>query len=495
MQKNKFAMTIFIAALVLSMLACSLGAQPTPTPAPTNTPVPTNTPAPTDTPVPTDTPEPTATPEPTETVAPPPAKDTEAPSDSGNDSGSDSGMSEVEDGTLGVLALSNWKTEGGYWVITGLVLNKTDDAVDGIEIEIEVFDANDNSLYKETTWSDLYTLAPGKASPFSLWISEDDLSEPDHYVATIVGQSQSSSEYANLEIVNMVTAMDEYGYYYVTGEIVNNGSEPASINGVAGALFDSNEELVTAESSGIYAHYIDPGDSGPFRVSITTPPDAELTTYVIYVDSEVTDQADYYDFEFGETHANYMDSFGNFHLVGQITNNAEETLNVSTIAALLDADGKVIDVSSGYLPFYAIEPGETLPYDVSGWTTVNYIDGYYDEKAASYHIWVDYYWVYPSTYEFVTITSSDDDNLFKSGSATFTGNALNNSTETLENVIVVVTLYSKETGLPYATEYTYIDEDELAPEASGAYEISMWLPDDFEKDNYDVVVLVKGTKK
>jgi hypothetical protein len=491
MHKNKFALAIFVAALVLSMLACSVGAQPTATPVPTNTPAPTNTP------VPTNTPEPTKAPEPTETVAPPPAKDTEVPKDTEapKDGGNESGLSEVEDGTVGILALSNWKTDGGYWVITGLVINKTDQAVDSLEIEIEVFDANDKSLYKETTWSDLYTLAPGSTSPFSLWVSEDDITDPDHYVATIVGQSQSDASAANVEIVKVTEVTDDYGYVYLTGEVVNNGSEPALVNGLAGAIFDAAGELVTGESSGVYMHYIDPGDSGPFRISITAPADADLSDYTIYVDASVTEQANYYDFAFGETQANYLDSFGNFHLVGNLTNSATETLNVSMIAALLDADGNVIDVASGYIPYYAIEAGETLAYDVDGWATVNYIDGYYDEKAASYHIWVDYYWAYSSSYEFVTMSSKDDDSLFKSDSATFTGSAVNNSTETLENVIVVVTLNNKETGMPYATEYAYIDEDELAPDASGLYEITMWLPDGFDKDSVDVVVTVKGTKK
>ena len=182
--------------------------------------------------------------------------------------------------------------------------------------------------------------------------------------------------------------------------------------------------------------------------------------------------------------------------MGELTNNAEETLNVSMIAALLDANGNVIDVTSGYLPFYSIAPGETLPYDVDGWSVVNYIDGYFDEMADTYHIWVDYYWVYPSSYELtaLTIDEATDEHEIKDTSATFTGNVVNQTDVTMESVIVVVTLHDKATGMPIATNHSYLSDDLLAG-ASGAYEVTLWLPLDLDPDTVEYRILVKGSVK
>jgi len=492
MQIRKLSMVLFVTAIVLSILACNLGAQPTPTPEPTNTPVPTDTPVPTNTPEPTATPEPTSTPEPTETAAPPPTKE-----DSGGDNGGDDmgNSGDVPEGVLGIGQLNNWKTDGGYIIITGLVINNTDRGVDGIEIEVEVFDSNDTSIYVDTAYTDLYTLAPGTTSPFAMYIDGEDLTDPDRYVATIVGNSSSNNEPADVSIENVVTVIDDYGYVHITGEVFNNGSEPAQVNRIAGAVFDVDGNLISGEGSGNNMHYIDPDDSGPFRVSITVPDDVDIDNYELYVDAEVTEQANYYDFEFSESHENYMDQFDDFHLVGEITNYADETLNVSMIAALLDEDGNVIDVSSGYLPFYSIAPEETLPYDVDNWSVVNYTDGYFDEVAASYHIWVDYYWVYPSSYDLteLTIDENADEHEIDDTSATFTGMVLNETDADMESVIVVVTLYDKESGLPVATNYSYVNED-IPAGGSGEYEVNLWLPTGLDIDSVEYDIITKGSE-
>jgi hypothetical protein len=490
MHKNKFALTAFVAALVLSMLACSLGAQPTPTTAPTNTPIPTNTAAP------TNTPEPTNTPKPTETVAPPPAKDTEAPTTS---TGGETGDHVVPAGELGVGLRTSWKDSFGGWNISGLVVNNADRSYDGVEIEIEIFDANEKSVYKDSTYMSLWGIAPGEISPFSMYVSESDAPGAESFTATIVGQSPAYEEIARPEysLENIITATDDSGYAYLTGEVVNHSDKPMLVRSLASALFDADKQLLTADAYSTQLSYIEPGKSGPFRVTIQTPPDATLDNYVIYPDVIETEPVADYDISVSQDASNYLDTswFNSYHVVGSVTNNTDKWMSVTLVAALYDKDGKVLDVATGYLPFSAIAAGETLPFDVtSNWGPVNNIDGYFDENADNVKWWIDPNYLYESSFPSIALETTDDASSVEDDSIKFTGKVSNGTEKTMSSVVVSVAIYEKSSGKLLAANYTYL-WDELAANGTGDYEVTVYLPAGTDPDAVDTVILAKGQEK
>ena len=57
--------------------------------------------------------------------------------------------------------------------------------------------------------------------------------------------------------------VDEYDYIHITGEIFNNGEQPAQLNRVAGAVFDADGLLISGQNSSTYMHYIDPAGQRP----------------------------------------------------------------------------------------------------------------------------------------------------------------------------------------------------------------------------------------
>jgi hypothetical protein len=480
MKKNhNFGLLIFILSLIVLTLACGLGggSEPTQVPAvaePTAVPAePTEVPAePTMAPEPTE--EPTAEPmqeEPTEAVSQP---ESAAPSDD-----------------LVIDTVNGYRDDLGSLHIIGLVTNNSDRAVDNVEVEIEIFDANDNSLYVETTLISLYKLAPTETSPFSYWVF-DDLPDADHYVATIVGQSVAEFERAEVSLEGVMLVVDDSGDLHITGNLVNQSDTPVEVSSLAAATFDENGELYTADAHSVIIRHLDPGEDGPFRVTMTGPEggSANITEYEVYVDAVVADPAEVFNINFSETHHNYVDAYNSFHLVGEVTNSDNEFLTISLVAGIYDVDGNVIDAATTDIPTFSIAPGETLPYDFQYWGPLNYKSGIID-AASSYTVQWDPYWTWTSTAEYNDLSTQNDQNEVSSYQVTFTGEVINDSGIEVDGATIIVSLYSKETGELTATGYGGIYEP-IAPNATAEYTVWIDIPEDFDIDTVEYVIIARG---
>jgi hypothetical protein len=400
------------------------------------------------------------------------------------------GETERTPGQLNITSLNGYQDEWDDWHIVGLLANDTDRAVSDLEIEVEIFDASETSLYKEVAYPMLYNLAPGELSPFELWVYED-LPTADHFTAAIVGQGTSDIERATVEITKVTQIVDEYDAINLTGEVVNNNDTPVDISGLSAALFNDAGELVTAGYVSVVQHHLEPGESGVFRINLYAPEDQleSLTDYEFYVDSVVADPADVVDLQFSDFY-DYMDGYDNFHLAGSITNNSDKNMSVSMVAGIYDGNGNVVDASTLSLPFYYIAPGETIPLDFDSWGPMSYTSDAYD-NATEYIVSVDYYWTYESYSQLTTLTTKDDSNTFDSDEAKFIGYVVNDSGKDLTGATVVVALYEKGTQNLWATDYNWIFDD-IANGAEVAYEVTIYLPADVDASMVDIVITVRG---
>jgi hypothetical protein len=478
--KVKFGQILFATVLILSMVACGGGTTPVP---PTNTPAPiaaTNTPVP-----PTDVP-PTPVP-PTDVPAAPTATAeiaaTEPPTQGGG---------ERTPGQLNVLALGSWVDDSDYVYISGLISNDTNRAVDSIEVEVKVFDAENTALYTDTVYTALYTVAPGEITPFSMstW---DALPTADHFEATIVGSSSSDYTRAAVEVSKMVQVYDDYGTLHVTGMATNTGDKPIYFQGIAFATFDANGEIIAADSESVSLVYLEPGQSGPFRVNVEGPDDhaTQAAKVEMYTDAYVTDAQDAYNLGFLEQDHRYMDAYGYPHLVGEVTNNDTKNLKIYLVVAIYNEAGDVIDASSAWAP-YVLAPGEKAAYDFDYWGPMEDIDGVYDE-AEQYEIFIDYYWTYDTDETLVELNTGVYTVEWNDYRGYFTGTVTNDTDAVLEYTYVAVNLVDKASGQVVATDYDIIS-DEIAPGAKGNFEIYVSIPDGFDPNSVDIVFTVKAEK-
>lgn len=482
MKNRKISLSLFILALAFMMLACGLGGGSEPTQVP-SLPEPTAVPAePTEVPVePTEAPEPTEVPTDEPVVEPTEAIPTDEPEPEGP----------PPENVIYIEEINGYRDDSGSLHIVGLVTNYTDRVVDNIEVEIEILDANEVSLFTDVTSVSLYTLAPGETTPFSYWVY-DDLPDADSYVATIVGQGASEVERAAVDIDGVLLVVDDSGDLHLTGNLVNNTDTPIDIRGLAAATFGDNGDLYTADGHSVLIRNLDPGEDGPFRVTMTGPEGgtSNINDYEVYIDSEVTDPVDSFDLVFSESHYNFTDTYDAFHLVGEITNNHNEFLTLSMIAGIYDEDGNVIDAATTDIPTFTIAPGDTLPYDFQYWGPLNYKTGTVD-LASSYTVQWDPYWTWTSTSEYIELTTQNDSNEVSSYQITFSGEVLNNSGEEVDGATVIVSLTDVASGELVAMGYGGI-YDPISANGTAEYTVWIDIPADFDIDSVEYVIIAKG---
>ena len=396
---------------------------------------------------------------------------------------------------MGVVEIVGFRDEYDGLHVVGLVTNNSDRAVDNVEVEVEVFDADGNSLFTDVTNTDLYKLGTGETSPFHLWIFED-LPDADNYVATIVGQSSTEVDRAEVEFTHVNMVVDDDGEVHVTGMLLNNGDIPIKIGGLAGATFDTNGALVSADGYNVLMRYLDPGEDGPFRVTITGPAGGMADVdYQLYADVEVSDPEDYYELTFSPLNY-YIDVYGSFHLVGEVTNNSEEILGIELIAAIFDSnrednpDALAIDAASTSPPIYGVAPGETVPFDFDFWGPLNYKTGSTD-LVEYYAIRWDPYWTWTSSTEYVPLSTNNDIHEFDDYGGEFTGQVVNDTDAAVDGAVIIVNLYSKETGELVITGYDSI-YDPIEAGDTAIYEVYLDTPDNFDPEIVDFEIVVKG---
>jgi hypothetical protein len=522
MFKNKFALTLFAAVLILSMLACNFGTQATEAPAATNTVAAAKA---TEAPEATEKVEATTAPEASETVAPPaeeteaeeestempeasdvapektetPAEGTEAPSEeteTPDDDEINQGEYEVPEGELGIGARTSWKDEYGTWEISGLIVNNTDETYSYIEVEIEIFDANDKSLYKTTTYMSTWTLGPGEISTFVTSVSESDIPEADSFTATILDKSIEGEGIerpeTSIEKVMYISDAEELTTY-VTGEIVNNSDQPVYVRAIPVALFDAKDELISISSYASYLGYIMPGESGPFSIMVDIPEGAEIDSYYIADDIIAADTIETYDVEVSQEVNMYIDDsyYPDYHVVGTFTNNSDQWLSIKLVAAVYSKDGDIVDVVSVYPGLNPVKPGETQSFDASGWSIIKYVEGSADE-ISDVKWWLDQSAVYESSYVGVDLTTSGDTNSVDGRTMTVKGKVDNATAKAAASVYVSISVEDKATGKVLAYAYTWVGE--VAANGSADYETSVYLPEDFDPEAVNVVVTTRGSE-
>lgn len=394
---------------------------------------------------------------------------------------------------------------GDYYVVGNLV-NNLDTDVSYVELSIEMRDAAGNSLLKddndavvesETFYPMLYNLAPGDSTPFSFWLSSD-AGAFDNFVVRVTDYDTATLDRAQLLIQNVYTYADDSGSIYLSGELVNQSNGWAYINGVAGAMLNAAEQVVTADWTFTYATALAPAgdpdgfDRTPFSITMTNP-GIEMPYWYVYYDAEIISEPDFYPVAVELTY-NFFDGYDSFHIVGTVTNNSSEPLHILLVGGLYSADSLVIDADDLTLPV-VLPPGETVPFDMYYFGSVNYNS---DVAAIldSFTIQADWYNVYPSFYEVATLSVSNDSGEQDGDILTVTGTVTNDSGAALSGETVLVYVTDPD-GVVVASGYTYLfpDGDSIAAGAALNFEVTVYLEPGIDYSDYLYTVIAQGDIK
>jgi len=336
--------------------------------------------------------------------------------------------------------------------IVGLVTNNTDYPVTNVNVHVQIFSVNNTLVFEDFAPTSLSTIKPGGTSPFVLW-----LTFPLQGEISITGEviKFAKTEIRSVEVIirKQSITMDDNNNIHVIGDILNNNLTPIEIQSFATAVFGIDGNLLNADSQSVFIQYLDPGETSPFRTTIQEPVDISLdiTHYKVFVDSRITNPEDYLDIQINYNLNHYIDRFGVFHLVGEITNNSKERLNVNFVAAIYDSLGHIIDASKSGVILNSLPPGETFPIDFTQWGPLNFKKGT-ATLGHSFSVQWDPYLTWSSVEEYVDLQINDEAQQLNPLFGVFDGTLINATEFHLSSAIIIVSIYDQKTGYILATK-------------------------------------------
>ena len=216
-----------------------------------------------------------------------------------------------------------------------------------------------------------------------------------------------------------------------------------------------------------------------------------IDTYTVYLDAEQSEPLERASISIKSTN-DYVDVYGNYHLVGEATNSGDTHYNVSLIAGVYDVQGNVVDAADFSRPLETLAPGETAPFDFTFWGPLNYNQNLV-RTIESYNIVVDDAWTWSTETGMANLSTlanareDGDDALY------FTGQIVNSTTGLVDSAVIIVFLRDYQSGDVLATNFDY-DYEKLEPGTTYDYfvEIPLWAG--FDINSVMVNYIVKGTK-
>jgi hypothetical protein len=388
-----------------------------------------------------------------------------------------------------------------YYHLVGNIYNGADTAVTNVELTISIKDASGQTLLKDDSDNPvdtvvihplLWTIQPGQSAPFAFLLNMEE-GKPETYEASIANFIPTDAKEVKVEVQNDQMVKGDDGTVYIVGELVNLADTAVELNTMAGAALDGDRHVVAANSYAAVAGYLAPaGDAGgndrtAFRISMAGP--APTTkSWAVYLDAEPvrTEKAPNLELSVPSI---YLDEEGYTHLVGSVTNKAEEAVEVLILAGLYAADGTVLDADSAYLP-YALEPGQSVPYHFNNFSAVDNALGQSDKLDQAKVRVVS---ALSNSYEHVILETRNETQEQTGGSWHFSGEAVNNSGQRLSWATVVVAVYDQQ-GQLLATEDTdvYGENSIIEPQEATAYQIELDMPATVDPANVTVKTYVQG---
>lgn len=170
------------------------------------------------------------------------------------------------------------------------------------------------------------------------------------------------------------------------------------------------------------------------------------------------------------------DEGGRLHALGEVTNHSTGPLEVGpVVAGLYAADGSLVDVGVGWLPLTFLNPGQSVPYDLSWFSMVENIAA---QAAQVTEARVRVAWTLPSPFQGIPLTTRNETWERSDEYWYIQGEVVNTSGRPLvEYTDVVVALYDEQGRLVAAgADVTKL----LAPAEVEPYHVLVRLPPDVE---------------
>ncbi len=155
--------------------------------------------------------------------------------------------------------------------------------------------------------------------------------------------------------------VDDLDFIFIAGEVRNDSQVNAAQAQVMATFYDAEGEVIEETFASTLIDILRPGQRSPFLISLPKPPG--MWEYSLRTTARPTLEQPREGLRAVESHA-YEDEAGFYHIVGEVENTGERTIDlVQVIVALYDKWGKIINVGFVYSQPPGIGPGERASFD------------------------------------------------------------------------------------------------------------------------------------
>jgi hypothetical protein len=260
------------------------------------------------------------------------------------------------------------KADAQGYNISGLVENRCDTRVDFIRVIGSVFDAEEQLISVGTTIAKLDALSPKQSSPFELILTDVTAEEAASFALLAeadVTEEPAAEEQAGpaVEILQSSTYTGGLEIPHIIGVVRNNTDRPFKFVEIVASTFDEDGVFVDSRTTFAMVELLLPGEVVPFELLFFDAP--AFASYELAVEFTEADPDDLNEtcreFEISDA-AGSADSFG-YEITGQVTSGCADTVEfVEIIAAVYDAEGRLIGADFIFSELDELAPGATSPF-------------------------------------------------------------------------------------------------------------------------------------
>ncbi len=156
---------------------------------------------------------------------------------------------------------------------------------------------------------------------------------------------------------------DSIGDLHIVGEVQNNFTFPIQFVQITGTVYDSNHQLVATSNTYTDMDVLNPGAKSGFHLLFTNvPPGA--SSYAVTASYQQASAPKPPALSINVGHQN-IDSINTYHLLGELTNQGNNTATfVKVSAVLFDANHRIIDVVNTFTSPNNLQLGQTAPFEL-----------------------------------------------------------------------------------------------------------------------------------
>lgn len=405
-------------------------------------------------------------------------------------------LSEPE-GQLEIVNTTSYLDNYNDYNVVGEIKNSTNRTLENITLELSITDSDGNQIESVEIQPFIYTLSPKTSSPFGYYISVDDQQPADFKVSIKSYDQTSTDNLAEMSLENVKTAEAKNGDIVITGEFVNLSDDQVEIESMAGAMLDKDLQIISANFTQTYQHYLYPAgdaagrDRTPFIVYMYGPVQNIMhwkvyarpvaTTYIPSTDVDV------------QWSSSYFDPYGTYHMLGTLTNHGSDQISPSLIGGVFSPENVFLDLASVNVPIY-VDAGQSVPFDINAFQVMSYIP---DEKIANSKMVVlpDLYWTFPTDYNLVTLDVDDTTLLSNTYDWAVNGTVINTTDQKLSSISVIAQIQDREGQVLVINSATIFPPDGMQtidPGTTNEFNLTLYPPENLDLTAQRLNYIVQG---